>query len=207
MTRQPIKISRFVDGRLTGSIDKGPAAFSGPLKKLNGLRHRIGHDRRSNGSVRLVLLRMILGVCLLTGFAPATAYAAPATTYAAPATVDVGHAVPAVTQTGDCGFSFSGGQWGPNAPAVPRHYWHLLWGLGPAGLTHWGSVHTFCIAFALPYAKKITQDPNRLPGNKITEGPVGWTCKWISKADGVCTRYPKGSPNREAFGFFPAPLG
>lgn len=200
MIRPPSKIIRFVDGRFKGTIDQGPAAFSGPLKKLNGTQRRIGHDRCSNGNVRLVLLRMILGACLLTGFAPATADAAPAT-------ADVGRVVAAVTQTGDCGFTFSGGQWGPNAPAVPRHYWHLLWGLGPAGRTHWGSAHTFCIAFALPYAKKITQNPNRLPGDKITEGPVGWTCQWISKADGTCTRYPKGTPNRQAFGFFPAPLG
>jgi hypothetical protein len=199
--RLPIKIIRFVDGRFKGTIDQGPAAFSVPLKKLTGFGRRIGHDPCSKDNVRAVRLRMILGVCLLTGFAAATADAAPAT-------ADVGHVVvAAVTQTGDCGFTFSGGQWAPNAPAAPRHYWHLFWGLGPTGLAHWVSVHTFCITFALPYAKKITQNPDRLPGDKITDGPVGWTCQWIAKATGSCTRYPKGTPNRQAFGFFPAPLG
>ena len=145
---------------------------------------------------RLAALLLTAGcLCVAVGGVPGSAYAQRA------------HA--AATETGQC-TGFIGGQWGPSRPATPRNTWTLLWGLGSAARQQWESSATFC-SFAVNYAKAITLNPNsypRLPKDKITAGPKGgWTCHYISKNDGVCTRHPKGSAAREAFGFLPAPFG
>ncbi len=136
------------------------------------------------------LVWLALGLCLLPG---RLAFAARAQRASA-----------TVTRTGECPFTVTGGQWAAPTPVAARNNWHLLWGLGPAALKQWEHPNVFC-TFAAPYAKLITLEPNHLPGATITAGPKGWGCRWISKNNAVCTRHPKGSPDREAFGFFPAP--